>query len=197
MYVLYRVKGIVRIDPRYFNRPLEEAALIALRSSFEGMVHPKLGVVIAVMDVKVNEYGRVIPGDGATYHEVEFSIIAFKPILQEVVEGPVVDVQRFGAFVNLGPLDGFVHISQVMDEKVEYDPQRGAFIGTETKRILEKHDIVRARVIGVSIPSEPTQRLRIQLTMRQPMLGKLEWIKAEVERIEKSRKAAEKAAELR
>ncbi len=192
MYILYRVKGVVRIDPKYFDRPLQEAALLALKSQYEGAIHPKLGVIIAVMDVRVSEYGWIIPGDGATYHDVEFSLLAYKPILHEVVEGRVVDVQRFGAFIHLGPIDGFIHISQIMDEKVEFDPQRGAFIGTETKRILEKDDIVRARVVGISMPSEPTQRVRVQLTMRQPMLGKLEWIKSEIERIEKARRAAEK-----
>jgi DNA-directed RNA polymerase subunit E' len=36
--------------------------------------------------------------------------------MQEIVEGEVVERVEFGAFVEIGPLDGLLHISQITDE---------------------------------------------------------------------------------
>ncbi|ABM80305.1 DNA-directed RNA polymerase subunit E'' [Hyperthermus butylicus DSM 5456] len=177
MYAIYRVRDVVRIPPSLFGMSLEEAALKVLTEKYVGYVHPEMGVIVAIFDVKVSEEGRVIPGDGATYHDSEYSVLAFKPIVKEVVEGVVVSIQQSFARISLGPVEGIAHISQVMDEHVIFDPQRRAFIGERTRRIVEVGDIVRTRVISVSMPSEPIGRPRIQLTMRQPYLGKTEWHK--------------------
>ncbi len=175
LYAIYRVRDVVRIPPSLFTLPLEEAATRILTEKYVGTVHPDIGVIVAVFDVKVDENGRLIPGDGATYHDSEYSILAFKPIPKEVVEGVVVSVQQHFIRVSLGAADGIAHISQVMDEHVIFDPQRRAFIGERTKRIIEVGDVVRARIVSASIPSEPLARPRIQLTLRQPYLGKPEW----------------------
>ncbi len=193
MYVVYRVRDIIRIPPSLFTLPLEEAARRVLIDRYVGYVDPEMGVIVAVYNVKVSEYGRLLPGDGATYHESEFDVLAYKPVVKEVVEGSVVNVQEFGLFVNLGPIDGFIHRSQVTDEELRFDDQRKAFIGVRTRRVIEKGDNVRARVIAVSMPTEPSQKPRIQLTMRQPMMGKLEWVREEVERIEEAARKAAKA----
>ena len=142
-------------------------------------MHPEMGIIVAIFDVKVSEEGRVIPGDGATYHDSEYSVLAFKPMIKEVVEGTVVSIQQSFARISLGPVEGIAHISQIMDEHVIFDPQRRAFIGERTRRIVEVGDVVRARIISVSMPSEPVGRPRIQLTMRQPYLGKPEWYRRE------------------
>jgi len=57
--------------------------------------------------------GIIIPGNANTFHQVEFSILAFRPKLGEVVEGEVVELVDFGAFCLLGPLDGLFHVSQI------------------------------------------------------------------------------------
>ena len=194
MYVVYRVRDVIRIPPSLFTLPLEEAARRVLMDRYIGYVDPELGVIVAVYNVKVSEYGRILPGDGATYHESEFDVLAYKPVVKEVVEGVVVNVPDFGLFVNLGPIDGFVHRTQISDEELRYDEQRKAFIGVRSGRVIEKGDEVRARVIAVSMPSEPSQKPRVQLTMRQPLMGKLEWVREEVRRIEEAAKRAEKAA---
>ena len=191
MYRVYRVKDVVRIPPEYFDLPLEEAATRVLRDKYEGIIDRELGFILTVFDVKVSEEGRIVPGDGATYHVSEFSLLTFVPVIKEVVEGEVVEVTDFGVFIGLGPLDGLVHKSQIIDDKVLYDGRRGALIGQETKRVLEKGDIVRARIITVST-SASNRIMRIGLTMRQPFLGKVEWIKEDLERIHGKRSEAKR-----
>ncbi len=192
MYRVYHVVDVVRIPPEYFGLPIKEAAKKVLRRKYEGVVDRELGFILAVYNVEVEEEGKIIPGDGATYHIARFDILAFTPILKEVVEGEIVEVTDFGIFVNLGPFDGLIHRSQILDDRMLYDSRRGAYMGQETKRIIEKGDIVRARIVTISTSSS-NRIIRIALTMRQPFLGKLEWIQEDLERIYGEKEEKKKA----
>ncbi|MCD6510099.1 MAG: DNA-directed RNA polymerase [Thermoprotei archaeon] len=188
MYQLVKLKGLVRIPPNKFNEPLEKAAKDILREEYEGALDPELGIIVAVLDVKVSEEGIIIPGDGATYHNAEYEVLTFVPQLQEVVEGEVVEVTDFGIFVRLGPTDGFVHLSQIYDDYFSYDRRQGVLLGRDTHYELRTKDIVRARIVTISVSTSGGARsIRIGMTMRQPFLGKLEWIKKEVERAHKAK----------
>jgi len=123
--------------------------------------------------------GIIIPGNANTFHEVEFSVLAFKPVIGEVVEGEVVEIVDFGAFIRLGPLDGLVHVSQICDDYISYEQVGNRFIGKETGKILEVNDPVRAKIIAVSMGTGRSGKLG--LTMRQKFLGKPEWIQTDIE----------------
>ena len=169
LYRLYRFKDIIRIPPERFGEDLEKVALELLRSEYEGVLDKELGLILTVTDVSINPEGYVIPGDGATYHEAEFTLLAFVPLRHEVIEGVVDNVTKFGLLVNIGPVDGLVHRSQIGDDKFMYDPATGAMVGTNTNIKIKKGDMVRAKIVQVSY----TKEFRIGLTMRQPYLGKI------------------------
>ncbi len=179
MYRLLKVKDVVRIPPKMFTMDPKEAAKIVLRETYEGIYDREEGVILSIVDVEDIGQGVIVPGDGATYHEVTFTVLVWTPEHHEVVEGEVVDVAPYGAFVRIGPMDGLVHISQLMDDYVVFDEKNRQFIGKETKRILKLGDVVRARIIAVSVKSRVIRENKIGLTMRQPGLGKLEWIEKE------------------
>ncbi|RLE50578.1 MAG: DNA-directed RNA polymerase [Candidatus Methanomethylicota archaeon] len=183
MYKLLRVKDVVRIPPDKFGAPLKETATQILQSKYEGTLSKDYGVILAVFDVDVSPIGKILHGDGASYHDVEFSMLTYVPVIQEVVEGEVVEVVDFGAFVRLGPLDGLIHVSQISDERMNYDDKRGALIGEKTHRVLQEGDIVRSRVVSVSLTSGGARSSKIGLTMRQPFLGKLEWIEEDLKKL--------------
>jgi DNA-directed RNA polymerase subunit E' len=82
----------------------------------------------------------------------------------------------------VGPVDGYVHKSQIMDDVVSYSREQSAVIGQKTARVLRKGDSVRARIVAVSYGGR-RQALRVQMTMRQPYLGKLEWIREEAKKL--------------
>ena len=131
------------------------------------------------MDVVNVGPGIIIPGNANTFHEVEFSVLTFKPVIGEVVEGEVVEIVDFGAFIRLGPLDGLVHVSQICDDYISYEQVGNRFIGKETGKILEVNDSVRAKIIAVSMGTGRSGKLG--LTMRQKYLGKPEWIQTDIE----------------
>ncbi len=181
VYKLVKLEDVLRIPPDKFGEPVRDVALEMLRREYEGTMDPELGVVLSVVDVEKVGVGKLIPGDGGAFHDAVFSVLVFKPEVSEVVEGVVSLVVDFGVFVNLGPIDGLIHISQIMDDFIDYDGRGGMLIGKETGRRLMTSDVVRARIVSVSMSGGPKGG-RIGLTMRQPFLGKIEWIEEELEK---------------
>ncbi|RLE57742.1 MAG: DNA-directed RNA polymerase [Thermoprotei archaeon] len=185
MFRLVTIEDFVRIPPERFKEPLEKVAKEIIRSEYEGKAIKDLGIVVAIINIKVSKVGKVVPTDGASYHKVVFDALVFYPQLQEVIEGEVVGVVPYGAFVRIGPIDALLHISQIGDDRFRNDPRREALIGEKTQYVLGKGDRVRARIVSVSMPgpSPRPEPIRVGLTMRQPFLGKLEWIEEELRKL--------------
>ena len=179
MFKLITLQDTIRIPPETFGNPLEKVGKDQVKSKYEGIVDEELGYVIAVTRVDVSPIGKIIPGDGATYHKVAFSLLTFYPVIQEIVEGDVVEIADFGAFVRIGPVDALLHVSQLMDDYISYDEKQGVLLGKETKRKLASGDQLRVRITAVSL-GRPGSSGKIGVTARQPFLGKIEWIKQEV-----------------
>jgi len=185
MFSTITAEDTVRIPPERFNQALEAVTYDELKAKYEGIVDKEYGFVIAVIDMNVDPVGRIMPGDGATYHTVTFTLLSYYPEVQEVVEGEVVEIEDFGAFVRVGPIDALLHVSQVIDDFVSYDEQRGALIARETGRVLKQGDAVRARITVVSFARGGSSG-KIGLTMRQPFLGKLDWIREDLEKMKEA-----------
>ena len=185
MFKIVTLEGTIRIPPEKFGQPIESVGYEQLKMKYEGMVDEELGYVIAVTKINVNPIGKIIPGDGATYHKVEFSLLTFYPKLQEVVEGEVVEIADFGAFVRVGPVDALLHVSQLIDDYISYDEKQGILMGKETKMKLTTGDHVRVRITAVSLGRGGGSG-KIGVTARQPFLGKIEWIKKDLEKTTKA-----------
>lgn len=182
MFYKIEVSDHVRVPPRLLGEKVKTAVRKAVRQKFEGRIDPNLGVVIDVTEVKKVGEGLIIPGDGASYFETTFELLAFQPEMQEVITGKIKDIADFGAFITLGPIDGMIHISQTMDDYVSFSKEK-TLQGRDSKRVLKIGDECRARVIAVSF--KDVTNPKIGLTMRQPGLGKIEWIMEDQEEKEK------------
>ena len=72
-----------------------------------------------------------------------------------------------------------------------FDEKHGTLMGKETQRKLMSGDKVRARITAVSMArGGPTSKIGI--TMRQPFLGKLEWIKEDIKKLTETEKPEKK-----
>ncbi|MBW2969921.1 DNA-directed RNA polymerase [Candidatus Woesearchaeota archaeon] len=176
MFYKIEVQDHIRVPPRFFQFDVNEAVLKAVKQKYDGLIDPNLGVVIDVANVKEIGEGIIIPGDGASYYDTTFELLAFQPELQEIIPGKIKDIADFGAFITLGPIDGMIHISQTMDDFVSFSKEK-TLTGRDSKRTLKIGDSCRARVIAVSF--KDVTNPKIGLTMRQPGLGKIDWITAE------------------
>lgn len=190
MFKLITLQDTIRIPPETFGNPLEKVGRDQVKAKYEGIVDEKLGYVIAVTTVEVSPIGKIIPGDGATYHRVTFSLLTFYPIIQEIVEGDVVEIADFGAFVRIGPVDALLHVSQLIDDYMSYDEKQGVLLGKETKRRLTSGDQLRVRITAVSLGRAGSSG-KIGVTARQPFLGKLEWLKLDASKTTAENKVTE------
>jgi len=191
LFKLVTAEDTIRIPPNRFGEDLGKVGYDQLKMKYEGMVDPEVGFVIAITNVKVSPVGKIIPGDGGTYHKITFDMLTFKPEIQEVIEGEVVEIADFGAFVRIGPVDALLHVSQLMDDFITYDEKQGVLTGKETSRRLTVGDKVRVRVTAVSIGRGGVAS-KIGVTARQPFLGKLEWIEEEIKKAESEANSTEK-----
>jgi DNA-directed RNA polymerase subunit E' len=194
MFKLVTMQDTVRIPPETFGNPLEKVGRDQVKTKYEGIVDEELGYVIAVTCVEVSPIGKIIPGDGATYHKVTFSLLTFYPVIQEIVEGDVVEIADFGAFVRIGPVDALLHVSQLIDDYMSYDEKQGVLLGKETKKKLMTGDQLRVRITAVSLGRAGSSG-KIGVTARQPFLGKLEWIKPDSSKAKDAEKTSESTKE--
>ena len=179
MYYMTTIEGTVRIPPYRFDEPLEDVAIETLNEEYIGQLDKNLGLMVGAFSIEEIGEGVLIMGDGAAYNNVVFNAIFFKPEQQEIVEGFVTDITEFGAFVRIGPMEGLVHVSQVTDDYINYDPRNASLLGNESKKILTEGDRIRARIVTLSLKGKTIKESKIGLTMRQPNLGKFEWIQSE------------------
>ncbi|MBI2654478.1 DNA-directed RNA polymerase [Candidatus Woesearchaeota archaeon] len=178
MFYKVELKDHIRVPPNMFGLPLEDAVIKRIKTKYSGFISKDLGIVVDVSDMKEIGEGVIIPGDGASYYDVKFELLTYKPEMQEIVLGRIKDIAEFGAFINIGPIDGMIHISQTMDDFVSFSKDK-TLSGKETKRTLKIGDLCRARIIAVSFKDVLNPKLG--LTMRQQGLGRLDWIKEEAE----------------
>jgi len=179
MYRVATIEDEVRVPPEKLGTDVKKAVKSALSDQLEGVVNPRLGVILSVMSIDSVGEGKILPNDPGVYYNCEFKVLSFKPEIHEVVYGEVIDNTEFGSFIRMGPMDGLIHISQLMDDFVSYDNKNSLFLGKESKRTLKEGDLVCARVIAVSFGRGDN---KIGLTMRQPGLGNISWIEEEKKR---------------
>ncbi|MBI4257406.1 MAG: DNA-directed RNA polymerase [Thaumarchaeota archaeon] len=191
MFQIVEIDDVVRIPPSSFGKPLSQAALEILRAKYESTINPDLGYMIYIIKTTIDPAGKIIPGDGATYHKVTFSVLAYLPKIQEIVEGEIVEITDFGAFVRIGPTDALLHLSQIMDDYLTADVKQGMITATKSRRTLKVGSKLRARITAVSL-GRGASIGKIGITCRQPFLGALEWIEEE---LAKPAKIVEKKAE--
>ncbi len=162
-----------------FNLSKKEAVLQNIKSSYENYISKELGFVLDVVDVGIIKEGVIVPGDGAGFYETEFELLTFKPELNELVFGKIKDITDFGAFMDIGGVEGMVHISQSMDDFVSFSKDK-VLQGKKTGQSLKIGDRCKARIIAVSF--KDLNNPKIGLTMRQEGLGKTDWLENKEEK---------------
>lgn len=180
MYIMVKRNDTVRIPPDQLSEDLDESVSKLTQENFEGKIGKEKGLTVLTTNIKRIGEGKIVHGDGGVYQEVEYNAVVFIPEIQEIVNGTVCEVLKFGAFVRFGPFDGLLHISQVMDDRIDVDLDNKRLIGKDTKRFLTIGDDVRVRIVSVSLNERSPRESRIGLTMRQPALGKLDWIEEDL-----------------
>ncbi|AWB28152.1 DNA-directed RNA polymerase [Halococcoides cellulosivorans] len=181
MYKRVRLRDTVEVPPEHLDDVTPELITKLLRDKLEGRLDEEVGSVVSVIDVHDIGTGAVVPNQPGVYYTAEFDAITFDPHMQEVVDGEVVEVVEFGAFVGLGPVDGLLHVSQIADEYLAYDGENQRLASREDDKALGVGDSVRTRIVTKSIDERNPRDSKIGLTAKQVGLGKLGWLDSEYE----------------
>lgn len=188
MFYITEIEDHIRVEPKLFGLSTVEAVENQLKETYKDYYDRELGKAISVIEVLEIGDGVIIPGDGAVYYASRFKLLAWKPELQELVSGVIAEIANFGAFIDLGVMRGMIHISQTMNDFVSFS-KTDSLVGKVSKRTLKGGDLCLARIVAISHKGGAP---KIGLTMRQPGLGKLEWIKEEQNKKERDDKRAAK-----
>ena len=194
MFQIVEIEDIIRIDPIDFGNELNTISEKILKERYESTITPELGYVILIINVKTEKIGKIIPGDGGTYHTVKFKLLSFLPKLQEIVEGEIVEITDFGAFIRVGPTDALLHLSQITDEYLNSDVRQGLITAKESNRTLQVGTNMRVRITALSL-TRGTAMGKIGVTCRQPFLGSSEWIKEDLKKALKPKQPNKKSGD--
>ncbi len=185
MFQIIEAEDVVRVEPLNFSETLNKMAEKVLKMKYESTLSPDFGYIILIIDVKANKVGKILPSDGATYHTVNFKLLTYLPKLQEVVEGEVVEITDFGAFIRIGPTDALLHLSQITDEYLNSDVRQGLITAQQSNRVINVGSRMRVRVTALSL-ARGSSMGKIGVTCRQPFLGAKEWIEEDLKKSSKT-----------
>ncbi|MFC3960129.1 DNA-directed RNA polymerase [Halovivax cerinus] len=176
MYKRVRLKDTVEVPPEELGDVTPDLVKRLLQDKLEGRMDEEVGSIVSVTDVEDIGEGTVLPNRPGVYYEAEFDAVTFDPKMQEVVDGTVVEVVEFGAFVGIGPVDGLLHVSQISDEYLAFDRENQRLSSSESDQALGVEDAIRTRIVTKSIDERNPRDSKIGLTAKQPGLGKHGWL---------------------
>jgi DNA-directed RNA polymerase subunit E' len=181
MYELVTLRDKIRVEPKALGVDYKGAIEAIIRKDYTSRIIEDKMLLVGLVSIDSIEEGLIIPNDASVYYDTIFKMLAYAPLLHETVKGQVSNISEIGALISVGPIDGLVHISQAMDDFVDFS--RNALVGRKSKVSLKVGDNVIASVIAVSTKGI----LKVGLTMRAPGLGKLGAKKKE-EKVTKEKK---------
>ena len=109
MFILSKIIDLVRIPPDQFRRDTMSTILHELNNKFANKIIPHVGLCVTIYDVLEADEGQLKPGDGASFINVTFRALVFKPFVGEIVTGWISQCTGEGIKVSLLGLS-LIHI---------------------------------------------------------------------------------------
>ncbi len=175
---------VIRVPPELLNENYNKAVMDASKSILEGKLvdmeneeHRSIGksFIISMENITLTGDGSIVHGDGGVYQTIKYSALAYYPKMHEIVDGIVMFIQKFGAFIKFGPFEGLLHISQIMEDSINVDVDNQILSGKDSKLSLKVGDKIRVKIVSLNLGSSSLSESKIGLTAKQPGLGKEEW----------------------
>jgi len=107
--------------------------------------HEKVGTKMALKFIEVNRSGRRLILSGRTAEKEKRMQRLHELDRDQVIQGKVVHIVDYGAFVDLGGVDGLVHISE-LDWRRVIHPSDVVSIGDKVEVMVKEVDVERERV---------------------------------------------------
>eukprot|EP01095_Lingulamoeba_sp_RSL-Kostka_P006522 TRINITY_DN2052_c0_g1_i1.p1 TRINITY_DN2052_c0_g1~~TRINITY_DN2052_c0_g1_i1.p1 ORF type:complete len:233 (-),score=83.63 TRINITY_DN2052_c0_g1_i1:77-775(-) len=169
----------IYLAPESLGQDIIEKLKNQVHEEVEGVCIGRYGIVIAVSNIESIGDGLVQDGTGNVCFHIEYTAIVFKPLVNEIAEALVTDVNDAGIFCQVGPLSVFVSRFHFPPELTFSSAEEPCFEGTlrtsnDNQNINEgylvkivKDDIVSIRIQGVK---QHSQELQVVGSLKGPQL---------------------------
>jgi len=173
MFFLVQLNSNVELPPNHFHKNYRAKLIETLIKQKEGSFLGDYGYIVLVTKVHEVGKGKIRDGIAPVSFPIEYQALCFRPLKNEVVDGVVKQVEKFGFFVTVGPLQVFVSKHQIppeyeLDESVappvyvsKDDPSARIGDGVE----------VRIKLIGMRVEVSEMQAIG---TIAEDYLGPLQ-----------------------
>ncbi len=130
MFVIATIADTIRIPPAMFSQSTRTCAHQEIDKKYPNRVLMDVGLVICRYgDVTKIGDGVCVPGDGAAHHEVVFRLVIFRPFVEEVCVGQIVESNEDGIKVSLGEFFSDIFIpAHWMLKPSTYDETSGLWV---------------------------------------------------------------------
>ncbi len=179
MYEIVTIRDKIRVEPQKMKEEKIEAIREEIRQNYIGKMAEEKMLLLGLVSIDSVKEGIIIANDASIYYDTVFRMMAYVPTLHETVKGQISNISEIGAIINIGPVDGLAHISQTMDDFVDFS--KNQLVGRKSKISMKVGDTVSASIIAISTKGI----MKVGLTMRAPGLGKLGGKKKTTEKKEK------------
>jgi len=113
MFFHVKMTRFIELPPSCFYKNMKREINQRLLEDVEGTCQAEYGYIVCVTEVEEIGDGRIRDDIPEVSFPVEFRAIVFRPFKNEVLDGVVTQMDQFGIFVEVGPLQVYVSDQQI------------------------------------------------------------------------------------
>ena len=141
MFMLSKLRSLVRLEPWGFDRPLPEALSDALNAKLANKVLKDVGLVIALFDILEIGDSFIFPGDGSSHTRVTFRLLVFRPFVEEVLVGKIKGCTKEGVTISLGFFDDIIVPPEALQHPCRFDESDQVWVWEYPTEEGDHHDL--------------------------------------------------------
>ncbi|RHZ72826.1 hypothetical protein Glove_238g6 [Diversispora epigaea] len=127
MFILTVLRDTIHIQPYDFHKSKYEALTDEINRIYANKVIQEIGLCICLFDILSASEEVVHYGNGASYANVTFRLVVFRPFIGEILEGTVSSNTAEGVKVTLGYFDDIL-IPTNQDDKWKFDHETQVWV---------------------------------------------------------------------
>ena len=142
----------VVMPPSYLGPELQSILKAKLIEKVEGSCTEKYGYIVCVLKVEEISSGKILDTSGDVLFNIKYRAVILKPFVNEVLDGVIEKVDKYGTSVSVGPIQIFISNKNFHPE-FEYNDSSNTYVSTKQNEKLAPDVEVRFRVIGTKFDS--------------------------------------------
>ena len=142
----------VVLPPSYLGPDLQSLLKAKLIEKVEGSCTEKYGYIVCVLKVEEISTGKILDTSGDVLFNMKYRAVVLKPFVNEVLDGVVEKVDKWGVTVTVGPILFFIS-NKNFHKEFEYNEGTNSYVSTQQNEKLAVDVEVRFRVLGTRFES--------------------------------------------